>query len=271
MGKKQKFTKPLPKKNLDENEESQRSSAVNRSDAGNHEESSFQNEEFSLDSRTKLLTLIIIVIVVLLSAVFYSYWNFLRNPGYVVLPGGITYLGPSRAPKPTPLPSDGLFHEFPNEIWTKISGKIFPFIFEKPSSLTLLRFPGDTTDALAIEWRDRPPQQNILIHVENLKTNKSLAKYRNIPKKVLIEKYWWTQYGAYSGVQDVIEFTNSKGTTGYKTRFITTDGKTPNEDVFFEVPNQKDYIIRFGNGILAQSIFDKIIDTFEWTTNNQTP
>ena len=37
-----------------------------------------------------------------------------------------------------------------------------------------------------------------------------------------------------------------------------------NDDVFFEVPNRPDLMVRFGNGSLEASVFDKVVDSFYW-------
>jgi len=141
---------------------------------------------------------------------------------------------------------------------------VYPYTFTYPSTLTLVVFPNDITDSVGISWNNNSPQANILFRVSDInKVEPAMVKY--IGKSKEYAQNWWTQYsGGLKGVKSLVEFTNSKGMKGYRVRFLNHSDQAPNEDIFFEVPNRPDLMIRFGNGILDQAVFDRIIDTFSW-------
>jgi len=220
----------------------------------------------------KKIGIIVGVAVVILSGITIAAYSVAKGRASVtVLPGGQTYLGPGREinKSPTaaaPQPAEtGKFTVSETTSWNELKGKTYPFTFSYPSTLTMTTFPGDITDSVGISWGSLSPQANILIRVSDInKVEPSMAKY--IGKGKEYAKNWWTQYsGGLKGVKTLVEFTNSKGMKGYRVRFINQSDQTPNEDIFFEVSGRPELMVRFGNGVLDQPVFDRIIDSFSWT------
>lgn len=238
----------------------------------NAPESLPEPEDLVIDPQLKLMTTMSIVVIILLTIVIYNFWQLSRNPGYVVLPGGVTYLGPPRQENNSEQKrNDGVFYSHENEIWTVYHGSLYPFSFEKPSTLPLAIFANDPTDAIAINWNNINPTENILMHVENITKNNILKQYSTLPKIALIKEHWWKQFTSFTGSKEVTAFINSKGMQGYRTKFLTESGEANGIDVFFEVPKQKNLLVRFGNGVLDPAVFEHIIDTFMWETVSPTP
>src|SRR5438046_178673 len=91
---------------------------------------------------------IIAVSIVLFGIVFWSFKSAQEKVGTVVLPGGVTYLGPSPTPgsvapttqknpsEKTPQPNliDGrIIPIVPNSPWAEMSGKKYPYKFSYPA------------------------------------------------------------------------------------------------------------------------------------------
>lgn len=219
----------------------------------------------------KKIGIIVGIAVIILSAItIVAYTTAKGRANVTVLPGGQTYLGPGRemvksptAPPVQPVQT-GKFQAADDVKWEDQKGKTFPFTFSHPTTLTLTTFINDVTDSVGISWGNLSPQQNILFRISDInKIEPSMVKYIGKPKEYA--QNWWTQYtGGLKGVKTLVEFTNSKGMKGYRVRFINQADQTPNEDVFFEVPGRTDLMVRFGNGVLEQTVFDRIIDTFNW-------
>jgi hypothetical protein len=220
----------------------------------------------------KKIGMIVGIAVVILSGITIAAYSIAKGRSNVtVLPGGQTYLGPGReivksptnAPVQTAQPEKFTASDVAQ--WEEHKGKVYPFTFTYPANLTMTTFTGDITDSVGIAWGSYTPQANILFRVSDInKVEPSMAKYIGKPEEYA--KNWWTQYtGGLKGVKSLVAFTNSKGMKGYRVRFINQSDQTPNEDVFFEVPGRQDLMVRFGNGILDQTVFDRIIDSFNWT------
>lgn len=209
-----------------------------------------------------------IVFLILMGIVLLAYQYSRPRGGTIVLPGGITYLGPS----PTvnnqqstnnkqqtthgkiPVPADAT--------WATQMGKKYPYSFLYPSTLSLGVFPDDPFDAVTIFWGDTNPQENLLVRIENLKV---LPAGRQDPKKSKKDyvRDWWKDY-TWKGVADIAEFTNSKGLKGYRAKYLDASGTSPFDHVFFEVPGRPELVIWLSGKMLAQGVFDKIVDSVTW-------
>lgn len=206
--------------------------------------------------------------IFLASLLYLSYHLANTNKGTIAIPAGNTYLGPTAKEQKEPVSEKKsteatLFTAPFDTPWNTWHASKFPFSFSYPKTLTLSGFPNDPMDAVGITWNGKKPQENILISVIDLSKNKTFDALLDKPREEFI-KAWWKQYSGLKGATPIINFTNKNGLKGYKTRFINTEGKTPNLDIFFDVPNQKHLIIRIANGILDPSIFDAIVDSVEW-------
>lgn len=221
-----------------------------------------------MDDLKKTSPIIITVFLILVSVVLLAYQYSRPRGGTIVLPGGVTYLGPTESAKGTrdkrqetgkiPVPADAS--------WTTKEGKKYPFSFLYPTSLSLGFFPNDPFDAVTIFWGDTNPQENLLIRVENLKEMKGKEEYIKKPKKNYI-LVWWKDY-AWKGVADITEFKNSKGLTGYRAKYLDTTGSSPFDHIFFEVPGKPELMIWMSGKMLEAGVFDKIVDSVEWKANN---
>jgi hypothetical protein len=150
--------------------------------------------------------------------------------------------------------------------WVEVKGNIYPYSFQSPATLALTAIPNNAYDIYAIIWKGMPPDQNVLMGVDNLKNDATKSHYMNEPKMNYVRE-WYKQFGL-KGVSSIDTFINSKGLKGYKAKYFDKSGATPNTDVFFEISNHPEYIIHFASGILAPEVFEKMIDSVGWKTEN---
>lgn len=218
------------------------------------------------DDTKKTLPAIGAAFLILLGVVFLAYLYSRPRTGAVVLPGGITYLGPtpSAQTQNSKLKTqNGKIPVAEDSAWTTQTGKKYPYSFLYPASLSLGVFPGDPFDAVTIFWKDTNPQENLLFRVENLQEMKGKEGYIKKPKKDYVLD-WWRDY-TWKGVADVSAFTNSKGLKGYRAKYLDASGQSPFDHVFFEVPNRPDLVIWLSGKMLTKEVFDKIVDSVSWT------
>jgi hypothetical protein len=178
----------------------------------------------------------------------------------VVLPAGGTYLGSTpafKAPEVTP----AVATTSSQDGFVTIEGRIYPYSFEAPDTLKFATFPNDTYDIYALLINNQPPEQNVLIGVDNLARTDELKAY--IPNKRAYVENWWKQFGGLKGVSSITPFTNTSGLKGYKAVFINAQNETPNEDIFFETPNPN-LVIHLANGALPKAVFNAIVDSVAW-------
>jgi len=218
-------------------------------------------------------------ISIFISSLFYlSYHLSNTNKGSIAIPAGKTYLGPpannpswvnfSQPEKTEEKEAEQtVFTADAKTKWIIWEGKTYAYRFSYPETLPLSGFPNDPNDSVGISWNGKKPAENILINVIDLSKNTTFVPYAKKPKKEFVSN-WWKQFSGLTGVSPIAEFTNKKGLKGYKARFINTEGETPNLDVFFEVPNDPTRMIRIANGILDETVFDTIVESVEWKTDN---
>ena len=186
--------------------------------------------------------------------------------GTIVLPGGITYLGPS--PTPTPANAEKFSAVMGGQIpipdnaqWVEYKGKMLPYFFSYPNTISLGVFPNDPYDSVTVFYSGTDAQGNLFFRVEDLK---QLQKSTFIDKsKIEYVNQWWKDY-SWTGVSSAKQFTNSKGLVGYRAKYTDSKGQTPYEHVFFEVPNNKNLIIWISGKLFSQTVFDKIVDSVGW-------
>jgi len=218
---------------------------------------------------TVKITVVIAGIALLL--IIYNHNISFQKAGTIVLPAGGTYLGPSTtdAPSENPNPeekanitSGNKFTVTTDTPWITVKGRIYPYSFSAPKTLTLTTFANDQYDMYAISWNNLPPDQNVLIGVDNLERSDALRQYIKRPKRSYIQN-WWKQFNGLTGVASITEFSNKNGLKGYKTKFLNSGGPVANDDIFFEVMSPK-YVIHLSNGALDPIIFDAIVDSVSW-------
>lgn len=224
-------------------------------------------EEIPQDFKT-VGVVALVVVLILTIAIFAAYRYSKNRTGTVVLPGGITYLGPTPTQAP-PKSGDSSTIAIPaNTNWVTYNGKIFPYNFLYPSSLSLGVFYNDPFDSVTIFWGNTNPQENLLLRVEDLNKIPNMTSYISKSKKEYAQN-WWKQY-SYKSVSSITQFTNSKGMDGYRTKFVNADGSLSSDNVFFEVPGRPELVIWMSTRLLSQTTFDKIVDSLSWKSPEPT-
>lgn len=225
-----------------------------------------EKEQFDQPDFSKLVIATVVGVLLLGGAVYAAYRYSQKQAGNIVLPGGVTYLGPSPNP-PTggqPPTAPLRFTAASDVSWLKQSGKIYPYTFSYPSTLQIVVFPDDLSDKIAIAWGNIPPEYNILLNIEFIKSRD--PKYFDLPKIEYVRN-WYKFFSGLKGAKKVEPFTNTNGLKGYKASYINLSDQTPNTNVFFEVPGDPNLMILLANGILDPQIFDRIVDSLSF---NQT-
>ena len=208
------------------------------------------------------------ILLILLFAVVSAFIRGGRRPPSVTLPGGITYLGQTPTPLPSPtgnaasIPA-GQFKADRAVAWKIYTGNTYPYRFSYPVTLPIAAFPDDPSDAAAVNWGAGSLQEKVLLSVIDISQFKILSAYVKEPK-IGFAQNWWREFSGLSGVATVSAFTNGKGMKGYRAIYINSAGQTPNVDIFFEVPQNPKLVIRIANGVLDPALFDKIVDSVEW-------
>ena len=191
-----------------------------------------------------------------------------RKSSTIVLPAGGTYLGPSLSPEARALGGSQSTSPAPvaatasQEGYVTVKGNKYPYSFEALSTLKLVTFPNDAFDIYAIAWENQPPENNVLIGVDDLNRTEELKKYVKGTKRAYVEN-WWKQFGGLKGVASITEFINSKGLKGYKAKYTNAAGVAPTDDIFFETSDPT-FVIHLGNGSLDKTVFDRIVNSVEW-------
>lgn len=198
-----------------------------------------------------------------------SFQSAKRRSGTIVLPGGITYLGPtnSETSKPAtmflgkiPVPADAQ--------WVEYKGKRFPYSFSYPETLSLGVFPNDPFDSVTVFLPNTDARENLFLRVESLKGTpyeaKSILEYA---------ENWWRGY-SWKGLASVTKFTNSKGLVSYRAKYLDDQGKTPYDHVFFEIPaqpnasqggtNRPELVLWLSGKLLTAEVFGRIVDSVSW-------
>lgn len=186
------------------------------------------------------------VSIVLFLGVFWAFESAKSRPSTIILPGGITYLGPSSTPIPLISPI--------TLKWISRTGTIYPYSFDYPSSLNLGVFPNDPTDSVTAFIDDTDANTNIFFRVESCKGGPCGIEYA---------RSWWKQY-AWKGVASVSEFTNSHGLTGYRAKYLNEKNQTPYDHVFFSLPDKADRMIWLSGKLFSKEDFEKLIDSVNW-------
>jgi hypothetical protein len=195
-----------------------------------------------MSSYKKVVAIAIAITIIGIALVIIHYRQISNRTGTIIIPAGKTYLGPT----PTQAPS--------TQQWQTVKGNIYPYTMRIPATLTLTTFPNDPYDMYAIAGRD--PASNVLIGID--------AKADPSETKPAYIRAWRKQFSILTGVKSIDSFTNSKGLKGYKVKFLTAGGESPNSDVFFEVPDKPDYVIHLSNGALDPAVFADIVDSVGW-------
>jgi len=205
----------------------------------------------------------ILVSLVLFAGVYVAYRSAAARKGTIVLPGGITYLGPSLTPTPHPDTNrSGTLSVAPGTSWTAYQGKKYPYTFSYPETLSLGVFPDDPYDAVTVFYGDTDANANIFFRVDDL-TKLEKTQYENKPEDYA--RNWWKDY-TWTGVSSVTAFTNTQGMSGYRAAYTDVTGNTPYDHVFFSVPGRPDLIIWMSGKLFTAQVFNRIVDSVTWNT-----
>lgn len=220
----------------------------------------------------KIILACVVGIALLAGALFAAYRYSQSKSSGVVLPGGTTYLGPSPSSSAQvnqqpitnnqpPLPIPTTFTAASDVPWKTQYGRLYPYQFSFPETLPLVVFMDDPMDSVAISLDNTLPQHHILLNMELIdELDPTLVTQR----KLDYVSNWWKFFSGLKGVANVKPFTNASGLKGFKAHYLNTTDKTPNVDVFFEVPNKRNLMIHLANGILEPELFDRIVDSVRW-------
>ena len=231
------------------------------------------DSEGELEGQEKSLMMVSGIVggmVVLLLVGIFAWHSWTQNrESKLVLHSGYTYTGPTPTPAQT-TNTTGKFTVPADAPWTTINGVLYPYSFEAPSSLTLVRLPNDQFDIYAISWNNQSPESNVLIGVDNLNRTAQLKPYINKPTISYVED-WWKQFGALTGVTTITPFTNKNTMKGYRARYKIGGNPSPTEDIFFEVPKRPELVIHLSSGVLSDEVFNRILDTLNWNPQAAKP
>jgi hypothetical protein len=195
-----------------------------------------------------------LVISITVSAAIFMVHEWTKpRTGTVVLPGGITYLGPT--PSSPSIPADA-------GNWKTFTGSVYPWTFSYPGSVHLGVFPGDPYDAVTIFWKNTNPQENVFFRVENLNSIKGAKDF--IAKPKIEYAYWWWKQYTWRGVDSVTKFTTKNKLIGYRAKYKDAAGSVPYDHVFLEVPGKPELVIWLSSRFLSPAVFDTIVDSVKW-------
>jgi hypothetical protein len=211
----------------------------------------------------KTLVPAIVVAGIILAFVVIAYQWSKSRPSSIVLPGGITYLGPTPTvliPQPTQKPFDGKIAVEPNATWAERKGKIFPYTFLFPGSIALGEFPSDPYDSVTLFYPGTDANSNIFFRVEDL--NK-LNKKQYVGNLKSYAQDWWKDYN-WTGVASISALTTQKGLSGYRASYTDSKGETSYDHVFLAVPNRADLVIWASQKLFSTSVFNRFVESISW-------
>ncbi len=197
-----------------------------------------------MEKRVSVLAAVITIILTVL--VVLQYRTLAKKSGTIVIPGGNTYLGKIT---PTPQPAGA-------GSWRDVRGKIYPYTFRVPETITLTSFDNNPFDIYAIVSSGIDPGSNVLIGID--------PKANPKEQKLTYVQNWWKQFSGLKSVASIEQFTNANGLKGYKAVYVNSAGQTPNLDVFFEVPGYPQYVIHLASGSLNAATFAEIVNSVGW-------
>src|SRR5690242_13466227 len=102
----------------------------------------------------RILIPAILVGLALFAGVYIAFTATKSRQGTVVLPGGVTYLGPTPTPQ--------------TESWKTYTGKTYPYAFRYPEKLSIGFFNNDPFDAVTAFTTGSDSSSNIFFRVDDL-------------------------------------------------------------------------------------------------------
>lgn len=216
-------------------------------------QSDFDQKEF-----TKLALVTFGAIIILVGTTYSAYRYSQNRAGNIILPGGITYLGPSPKDEKSPVslsptPAAKVFSADSNVAWKTQAAKKYQFSFSYPETLPLAVFQNDPDDKIGIAWEKIPAQENILVSVENLQKQEKDAFIRG----------WYTHSSQLESFISIQPFSNVNGVKGTKAVYKNKNG-TEEIHVFFVSSQKPQLLLHFYQTILPTDIFSRLLDSVKW-------
>lgn len=208
----------------------------------------------------RLIVPALVVSGILFLAVIAAFVTTKNRTGTIVLPGGVTYLGPTPTKAPTPGTPGTTIPVPENATWEERKGTRYPYTFSYPSTLSLGMFPDDPFDAVTVFYEGTDANANIFFRIEDKTTQQRL------PKTATLKEYatdWWQDY-TWKGVSAVTPITTAKGLSGFRASYIDTQGNTPYDHVFLSVPGNPNLVIWVSGRLFTPSVFTRIVDSITW-------
>lgn len=220
------------------------------------------NDSSSLETRSDItIFLWTIGVVLLLAGIGWYLVQMHAKQGTIVLPGGITYLGPSPSPSPLPTPQrTNSLSVDPNTPWGIHRGKTLPFSFSYPTSLSLGVFPNDPYDSVTILSSAKESRKDIFFRVEDLTL---LGKEAYAGNPTAYAQIWWKDY-AWKGVSSLSQTTTASGLTGVIVYYTPDNNTSPVPHAFLSVPNTPSKIIWVTGRFLPEWVFTKLVHSISW-------
>lgn len=148
-----------------------------------------------------------------------------------------------------------------NSTWKDFTNKDFEndFSFSLPSDLSIAIYP----NGVGINYKELEAANNLLFSVD-IGSSRS-GEFKEMKGDNYVKNYW-RQYSGLISLKSYEAFTNQFNVKGHKAQYLNFANESPNQEVFFEFPGDLGSYVHFASGVLDQTVFDKIIDSFKWDT-----
>ena len=144
-----------------------------------------------------------------------------------------------------------------NAKWGAYNNPEFGFDISLPSDLSTVEYQ----NGLGINYKNIQAADNLLFSAD-IASSRS-GEFKDMKGDVYV-KSWWKQFSGLVSLKSYEALTNQFNVKGHKAQYLNFANESPNEEVFFEIPNRPGDFIHFASGILDKSVYSKIIDSFKW-------
>lgn len=141
--------------------------------------------------------------------------------------------------------------------WKSYQNQEMGFEISIPADLDTMEYP----NGLGINYKQIEASGDLLFSAD-LASSRS-GEFKDQKGDVYVKNYW-RQYSGLTSLKSYEAFTNQFNIKGHKATYLNIANESPNNEVFFEYPLKSGDYIHFASGVLDQTVFDKIIDSFKW-------
>lgn len=229
---------------------------------------------------TKIIIGLVIAVVVLGGIVYASYSLTQKKPGGQTFPAGFKQptANTPGAQQGTTIASVncGITQPNPDNVWAyylkcdrfkttttttwqPYVNKEFEFDLSLPSDLSTI----DYTNGMGVNYKEILAASNLLFSID-IASSRS-GEFKDMKGDPYV-KNWWRQYSGLTSLKSYEAITNQYNVKGHKAQYLNFANESPNIEVFFEFPNSPGDFVHFASGVIDNSVFDKIIDSFKWAT-----